>query len=129
MKSLELFLFRRLSEIRGCWEQESRRGEQESLLCRTKRMDGPRGHLTMLDTCSRCGNALLWWRSRSGLRICMRCYPDAWDALAVLAKYEGAHASHAVQRWRHHLEHPRQDDRDDANSPRRGSYRGMVTIV
>jgi hypothetical protein len=25
-----------------------------------------------------CGNRLLWWRSRSGFRVCMTCCPDPW---------------------------------------------------
>ena len=38
------------------------------------------------DTCSLCGNDLLWWRSRTGYRVCMRCYPDPLGALEILAR-------------------------------------------
>jgi hypothetical protein len=38
------------------------------------------------ETCSRCGNDLLWWRSRSGYRVCMRCCPDPLSALETLAR-------------------------------------------
>jgi hypothetical protein len=31
-----------------------------------------------------CGNALLWWRSRTGQRVCMVCHPDPLQALQWL---------------------------------------------
>jgi Transcriptional Coactivator p15 (PC4) len=34
--------------------------------------------------CTGCGNALLWWRSRMGARVCMICYPDPLEALRWL---------------------------------------------
>jgi hypothetical protein len=37
-------------------------------------------------TCSQCGNTLLWWRSRTGHRLCMRCHPDPWQALEALLR-------------------------------------------
>src|SRR5215472_14132661 len=36
------------------------------------------------DVCPQCGNALLWWRSRTGQLVCIRCYPDPLDALSTL---------------------------------------------
>jgi hypothetical protein len=52
------------------------------------------------DACSRCGNALLWWRSRTGYRVCMTCTPDPLEALAVLARRAGSDAVQQVQRLR-----------------------------
>jgi hypothetical protein len=37
-------------------------------------------------TCSQCGNTLLWWRSRTGHRLCMRCHPDPWQALEAFLR-------------------------------------------
>jgi hypothetical protein len=34
--------------------------------------------------CPTCGG-VLWWRSRMGARVCMRCYPDPLQALDALA--------------------------------------------
>jgi hypothetical protein len=45
------------------------------------------------DTCSRCGNNLFWWRSRSGYWVCMRCHDDPLGALQILARYGGDQAS------------------------------------
>jgi hypothetical protein len=36
-------------------------------------------------TCTTCGNTLLWWRSRTGHRVCLRCDHDPLDALSTLA--------------------------------------------
>jgi len=52
------------------------------------------------DTCSRCGNDLLWWRSRSGYRVCMQCSPDPLEALEVLARRGQPGAITQVQGWR-----------------------------
>jgi hypothetical protein len=35
-------------------------------------------------TCLVCGGSR-WWRSRTGARVCQRCYPDAMEALQILA--------------------------------------------
>jgi hypothetical protein len=34
--------------------------------------------------CPTC-NRMLWWRSRTGRRVCMVCYPDPLQALEVLS--------------------------------------------
>jgi hypothetical protein len=34
-------------------------------------------------SCATCGGSR-WWPSRTGWRICQRCYPDALEALQVL---------------------------------------------
>jgi hypothetical protein len=51
------------------------------------------------DTCSRCGNDLLWWRSKSGVRVCMRCYDDPLGALEILARYGRPGLVREVQSW------------------------------
>jgi hypothetical protein len=50
------------------------------------KLEGDAGTVLMLvDTpCTSCGNALLWWRSRMGARVCMICYPDPLEALRWL---------------------------------------------
>jgi hypothetical protein len=51
------------------------------------------------ETCSRCGNSLLWWRSRSGYRVCMVCCPDPLAALETLARRGAPGLVMQVQRW------------------------------
>jgi ribosomal protein L37AE/L43A len=34
--------------------------------------------------CPVCGESR-WWRSRTGVRVCQQCYPDAMAALQALA--------------------------------------------
>jgi hypothetical protein len=48
--------------------------------------EGDAGTVLMLVDmpCTSCGNALLWWRSRMGARVCMICYPDPLEALRWL---------------------------------------------
>jgi hypothetical protein len=53
-----------------------------------------------MDQCSRCGNLLLWWKSRSGYRVCMNCCRDPLEALEVLARRASLLAVQRVQRWR-----------------------------
>jgi hypothetical protein len=36
--------------------------------------------MTWADTCSRCGNDRLWWRSRSGYLVCLVCARDPLEA-------------------------------------------------
>jgi hypothetical protein len=45
------------------------------------------------EVCARCGNTLFWWRSRSGIRICMVCNGDPLSALETLARYGGSQGS------------------------------------
>jgi hypothetical protein len=52
------------------------------------------------DTCGVCGNDLLWWRSRSGYRVCMVCARDPLEALEVLARRGRPGAIRMVQGWR-----------------------------
>lgn len=52
------------------------------------------------EICSRCGNALLWWRSRSSYRVCMVCARDPLEALEVLARRGRPGAITQVQGWR-----------------------------
>jgi hypothetical protein len=51
------------------------------------------------DTCSVCGNQLLWWRSRSGYRVCMTCNPDPVTALETLARRGKPGLVQQVQGW------------------------------
>ena len=41
-----------------------------------------------MSTCPVCGGSR-WWRSRTGLAVCQRCYPDPVEALQVLAGQTG----------------------------------------
>jgi hypothetical protein len=52
--------------------------------------------------CGVCGNQLLWWRSRSGLRVCMRCYQDPFSALETLSRRIPGGVQQ-VQLWREDL--------------------------
>jgi hypothetical protein len=54
----------------------------------------------MIETCSRCGNMLWWWRSRTGYLVCMTCCPDPLDALETLARRASPAAVQRVQVWR-----------------------------
>jgi hypothetical protein len=51
------------------------------------------------ETCSRYGNALWWWRSRTGYRIGMACCPDPFSALETLARRGAPGLVQQVQRW------------------------------
>jgi hypothetical protein len=51
------------------------------------------------DTCSVCGNQLMWWRSRSGYRVCMPCNPDPLAALEILARRGKPGLVQQVQAW------------------------------
>ena len=51
------------------------------------------------DSCGRCGNSRLWWRSRMGYLVCMVCSKDPLAALEVLARRAGSDAVQQVQRW------------------------------
>jgi hypothetical protein len=51
------------------------------------------------ETCGRCGNSLLWWRSRSGYRVCMVCCRDPFEALEVLARRGPPGTVERVRRW------------------------------
>lgn len=54
----------------------------------------------MPETCTRCGNSLLWWRSKTGYLVCMVCCRDPLEALEVLARRESPAAVRQVQAWR-----------------------------
>lgn len=41
--------------------------------------------LPVTTTCPTCGS-LLWWRARSGARVCARCHPDPMGALDPLTR-------------------------------------------
>jgi hypothetical protein len=71
------------------WTRRRRRTEQR-----------PR-HVAMHgdETCH-CGNRLLWWRSRSGYRVCMTCCPDPLRALEILARRGRPGLVQQVQSWR-----------------------------
>jgi hypothetical protein len=56
------------------------------------------------EICPICGNILLWWRSRTGMRVCMVCHPDPLEALAMLLSGQGRgaigpHGAHPTTRW------------------------------
>jgi hypothetical protein len=53
------------------------------------------------ETCSRCENTLLWWRSRTGYRVCMVCGPDPFTALEILARRGMPGLVQRVQGWWH----------------------------
>jgi hypothetical protein len=38
------------------------------------------------NACSCCGHDVLWWRSRSGDQVCVRCAADPLAALEILAR-------------------------------------------
>jgi hypothetical protein len=50
------------------------------------------------EQCGICGNLLIWWRSKSGYRVCMRCHPQALSALACLGRRVPGGAA-LVERW------------------------------
>jgi len=58
------------------------------------------------ETCGVCGNTLLWWRSKSGYRVCMICARDPMAALEVLARRASPAAVTRVQTWRQSVNHP-----------------------
>jgi hypothetical protein len=60
--------------------------------------------MSWADTCSHCGNTLLWWHSRSGYRVCMVCARDPLEALEVLARRSSTAAVARVQAWRQQAE-------------------------
>lgn len=41
------------------------------------------------NACPRCSNTLLWWRSRTGRRVCMVCHADPLKALQQLVTARG----------------------------------------
>ena len=51
------------------------------------------------DTCGVCGNTLFWWRSKSGVRVCMVCNEDPLLALETLARYGRPGLVQEVQSW------------------------------
>src|SRR5262245_3535506 len=40
----------------------------------------------MSNPCVQCGNTLLWWPSRAGVRVCQVCWPDPLQALEALGQ-------------------------------------------
>jgi hypothetical protein len=56
--------------------------------------------MSWAETCSRCGNDRLWWRSRTGYLVCMVCARDPLDALETLARRASTAVVRRVQTWR-----------------------------
>jgi hypothetical protein len=44
-------------------------------------------HERSVIVCSTC-HRTLWWRSRTGMRVCMVCHPDPLDVLGTLLPLE-----------------------------------------
>jgi hypothetical protein len=38
------------------------------------------------EVCGVCGQDGWWWRSKTGERVCLKCWPHCMDALEVLAR-------------------------------------------
>jgi hypothetical protein len=51
------------------------------------------------DVCGVCGNDQFWWTSKSGYKVCMRCCPDPYSALEVLARRGKPGLVKVVQGW------------------------------
>ena len=51
------------------------------------------------ERCGICGNGLLWWRSRSGYRVCYQCCRDPWEVLECLGRRVPGGVQ-LVQGWR-----------------------------
>ena len=54
--------------------------------------------MSWVETCH-CGNDVLWWRSKTGYQVCMRCTPDVFQALEVLARRGRPGLVREVQSW------------------------------